>query len=987
MSASAAPDGVRPRRLDALEDALRFVRSHAYAEDGTDLLDSNEPLPFEPVFVPFVLWARGVVADRFASSAMAIGAGRALERALLYRLTALCAPALLAEFDLRREAGRGPLTLFLQDHMRAGARPRARYEAFVAELRTTGLLPLFARLPALARLVADALDSWCGAVAELVDRVERDRAALPALFGWGGDAGPVVGIATGLSDPHHDGRCVAVLTFASGAKLVYKPRSLAADGAFGAFLAWCDDGFRVPRTVDRGEYGWAEFVAAEPCATEAAVRAFYMRAGMLLCVLYLLGTTDCHSENLIASGEQLVVVDAETVLQPQFRAESFVPRGAWSSVLRAGFLPHWDVAGDGAAFDMTALGAFGEHQTPVRGPCWKHVNTDDMALGDEARSANAPRSLPVLAGAPVPPAQYVEALLAGFERMHRVIARRRDALLAEGARHEALRALAEARVRFVPRPTRTYALALLTSTQPEHLRSAQVRAAFLDEAVRRGSVDMLAPIHAAEVRALERMDVPRFVVEATATTVDSGDGVPVHVPHLFPAFATVPERLENWTERDLRDQLTIVRGALEARIARRTVDAVVYPPQPPPREPDVSAAGASRRALRAARRIAETLASTSVIGNDGVARWFGLRHLRAADRYALETLGLDLYDGSCGIALFLATLDALTGERRYRELALAAVEPLRRTAPDALVASGGIGGGSGIGSWVYALARLATLLGEPALREDARRLALRIDDDAVAQDGELDVLGGSAGAILGLLALHRDLPDDRVLACAIAAGEHLLRERVGEAGARAWRSRGERPLTGFAHGAAGIALALQRLYAATGRFTFRDAAREALAYERSVFVPAVRNWPDFRERAPVCATMWCHGATGIGLARLGGLPIDDDALARDEIEVALATTSETALRDRDHLCCGNLGRADFLLEASLQLNRASLREDAAQIANAVFSRAEPDGRYSLAFDTARAFLKPSLFRGTAGVGYQALRIAFPHAVPSVLLWN
>jgi type 2 lantibiotic biosynthesis protein LanM len=992
LAAPADAAAERPRWIAVLEDALRFVRAQASTAHDESLLDPDHPLPFEPLLVPFVLWVRHALAARVAASPLTAAAARALERSLLQRVTALCAPALLAEFDARRPSGRGRLTVFLQREQRAGTRPRDRYDDFVAEHRASGLLPFLARRPRLARLLAQALDGACGATAELVDRIEHDLPLLPALFGWSAAPGPVAGITTGLSDPHHDGRCVAVLTFASGAKLVYKPRSLAADAAFGALLAWCDDGFRVPRTADRGAYGWAEFIAAEPCADEAAVSRFYARAGMLLCVLYLLGTTDCHAENLIACGEQLVLVDAETALQPQVRDERFVPHAAWSSVLRSGFLPHWNQDGSGGAFDMTALGAFAELQTPVRVPNWKHVNTDDMALGDEPGPPALPRSMPVLDGAAVPPQPYAGALLAGFARMYRIIAGRRDALLERGAEHEALRDLAAARVRFVPRATRDYAAVLWTSVQPEHVRSGLACGALLDELVRRGAPAALAALHPGELRALERMDVPRFTVAAAGTRVDSGDGAQLDVPQLFPGFATVLERLRGWDERDLREQLTIARGALEARVARTTGDAVLHPPAAVPREPDAVAHDGARFAVDAARRIAESLASTSALGDDGAARWFGLRYLAAADRYALETLGLDLYDGASGIALFLATLDAVSGERHYRDLALAALGPLRGGLSDALVASAGIGGASGLGSWVYALTRSAALLDEPALRADARRIALRIDDAAIARDRELDVIAGAAGAILCLLALHRDAPDDEVLARAVAAGEHLLRERSGEPGRRAWCIRTERALTGFAHGAAGIALALQRLYAVTGNVAFRDAAREAIAYERSVFSPAARNWPDFRHRSddaasPAYATMWCHGAPGIGLARLGGLPVEDDVHVRGEIELALATTAASALRDRDHLCCGNLGRAELLLEAALRLNRAPLRDDAARLARAVVARAGPDDAYTLGFDTAPAFLKPSLFRGKAGIGYELLRIAFPDTVPSVLLWN
>ncbi len=782
-----------------------------------------------------------------------------------------------------------------------------------------------------------------------------------------------------------------VLTFDTGAKVVYKPRPLDADAAFGEFLAWCDDGFRTPRTLLRGAYGWAELIDAEPCANDAQVRAFFVRAGMLLCVFHLLGTTDCHAENLIASGDQLVVVDAETALQPQLRDAGAPPDAAWGSVLRAGLLPHWNLDGPERAFDMTALGAFDELQGPVRVPHWQHVNTDDMALGDTLRPPIAPRSLPRLGGVPVSPTSYRPELLAGFERMYRTLAARRDVLAAAAAaRAGPLRALAAARVRLVPRPTRDYAAMLWTGVQPEHLRSDEDRSAKLEALARSGAHPGFAPLREAELRALERMDVPHFVVPATSALVEPGDGPAVEVAQLFPAFGAVEERLRDWGERDLHDQLTIASGSFQARLARTVTDDDAAP------FPARAAAGAGsedveERALGAARRIAAALADASVSAPDGAARWFGLRHLAQADRYALETAGVALYDGSAGIAVFLATLDAVTSQRTYRELALAAVEPLRRGAPNAQVDKLGIGGGSGLGSCVYALTRIALLLGEPALLDDARELAWRIDDAAIASDRELDVIGGSAGAILGLLALHRAAPDERIVARAVAAANHLLRERDGAPGTRAWRIRTERPLTGFAHGAAGIAFALLRLFAATGDTAFRDAAREAIAYERSVFVPAARNWPDLRAAAsaaePVCATMWCHGAPGIGLARLGTAHIDGDEHTAREIDDALDTTLVSARRDRDHLCCGNAGRADVLLEAGILLDRAPLRERAREIADAMIARAGSRGEYRLGFDTASCAVKPSLFRGTAGVGYQLLRIAHPADVPSVLLWN
>ncbi|HWT05746.1 MAG TPA: hypothetical protein VN224_08315, partial [Xanthomonadales bacterium] len=108
VGAWADPVSARPRWAGVLEDALRFVGSHAHAQDVEDaaLIDSSDPLPFEGVFVPYVLWARSVVGARAASTVLMPGAVLALERSLLRRLTELCAPSLLADLDSWRQSGR-----------------------------------------------------------------------------------------------------------------------------------------------------------------------------------------------------------------------------------------------------------------------------------------------------------------------------------------------------------------------------------------------------------------------------------------------------------------------------------------------------------------------------------------------------------------------------------------------------------------------------------------------------------------------------------------------------------------------------------------------------------------------------------------------------------------------------------------------------------------------------------------------------------------
>src|SRR5207248_7518088 len=112
---------------------------------------------------------------------------------------------------------------------------------------------------------------------------------------------------------------------------------------------------------------------------------------------------------------------------------------------------------------------------------------------------------------------------------------------------------------------------------------------------------------------------------------------------------------------------------------------------------------------------------------------------------------------------------------------LGAVQPLRCDLRDdswRLAKAIGIGGGSGLGSVVYALVRIGRWLGEATLIDDARRAAALITSERISADESLDVLSGSAGAMLGLLALHEATADERVLEQARACGRHLLEHRV-----------------------------------------------------------------------------------------------------------------------------------------------------------------------------------------------------------------
>ena len=212
----------------------------------------------------------------------------------------------------------------------------------------------------------------------------------------------------------------------------------------------------------------------------------------------------------------------------------------------------------------------------------------------------------------------------------------------------------------------------------------------------------------------------------------------------------------------------------------------------------------------------------------------------------------------------------------------------------------------------------------------------------------------------------------------------------------AWTTLKDQPLLGgFSHGTAGIALSLLRLAAESGEDRFRQAAFGALEFDRSLFVPELNNWADLRvfaskateadpatEPAPKSMVAWCHGAPGIGLARLAALDQLADTTTRDEIDIALSATTQFGFAMNHSLCHGALGNLELLLTAAELLDRPGDHDALERATALVVASIEANGAVTavpLGVET------PGFMTGLAGIGYELLRLAEPGKVPSVLL--
>jgi type 2 lantibiotic biosynthesis protein LanM len=435
------------------------------------------------------------------------------------------------------------------------------------------------------------------------------------------------------------------------------------------------------------------------------------------------------------------------------------------------------------------------------------------------------------------------------------------------------------------------------------------------------------------------------------------------------------DRLERLDEEEIELQCGLIRLSFKHR-PRET-----WHPSP---WPSADGGWSAEHAIERATALGEVIARYAIERDDGAA-WLGIVAVGQEERLQYDTAGFDLYAGSGGIAVFLAALFRVTGRAAFRDLSQRALLPMVELAHQRRQASLwaralGVGGAVGLGSMIYSLVRVAELAELPQLRHDARIVTELLTPELIGADTTFDVIDGSAGAILGLLALAAT-GEASALAKAIECGRHLLsvgREKLLPP------SCPTPHLGGFAHGASGIAYSLQRLAEASRDLAFARAAARWVDAERRLFDARAGNWVDLRfskDGVNSFSCNWCHGAVGVGLARLGVELVDTAAM--HEIDIALTTTRDHAMGVRDHLCCGNFGRLELLLTAGTKLHRPDLVALARDRA-ATRLHANRDGfAWVLGTDSDN----PGFFQGISGIGYQLLRLARPHELPSILLWH
>lgn len=886
-----------------------------------------------------------------------------LQKQLAQQLSKCSAPSMTMEMHVSS----------LQEGLE-GDDPQARYHFFVQEKlsKCESLRAFFEEYQELACIVKNCLEFWVEQTAEFLHRLESDFLLLEKTFG---SLGTVADIQVGLGDLHNKGRSVSIVQFSSGLSLVYKPKNLQISSAFQTLLEELNT-LGLPcklqsyRIVCRDCYGWEEVVTHQPCKEREEVDNFFKRNGMLLCLLYVLKGTDVHYQNIIASGEFPMLIDLETLFSSRVSGETEqneeVQKKFEYSVISTSLLPRWHFAVEGRGrIDFSGLSGDSEQIFPYPLPVWNHLNTDQMTreFALVKLENQIETHLCIFQGSAISASDHLDTLIEGFQLMHGFLREHRDALI----RETQLSKMGQFPVRIVLRSTRFYFHILQSLYAPQAILNINITEKVLD-LLSQNQTWLPSKIVEEEKRALLRGDIPYFYSFPISRDLYIKGEDPVSDCLRSAAFDEVILRLNELDIHDCNLQVAYIRSSFEAL-------KCVHADHEEKKARDMNVPQSilnKKQLLTVAEEIGTEILGRALRKEDRSLTWIVLEPALELERNLLQPISDVFSSGRTGIALFFAALYSFTGAQQWKEAALDTLKELKTLPFKNLNAAPKAVGMAGVGGIVYALSHTAKLLQDPSLLTVAQNILQSID---VKQDRSYDLFLGNAGLILALLAIEN--MGLSVLSLAKECGEQLLLSAVDmQQGALAWKpAEYSVPLLGMSHGTAGIAYALLKLGKKTGDSRFVKCAEKAIRYERFHFSEELGGWPNFQEKTyPV---RWCHGAVGIGMARIACSKIHSDEKYRDEIRAAVNLTKEVSKKTTFyHLCCGLCGNVEFLTQAHDYHPDPILQTLVSQMTSQIAHRLAGDLHNQI---------KIGFMYGLAGIGYTLLRSIDRDKIPQVLL--
>ena len=835
---------------------------------------------------------------------------------LAEQLQEICMRTLIVEMHICKSAGK-----------LKGENNREEYDYYCNKIvgKMVNIKKMFGKYPVLRQCVEKRITYSINFYKEILEHFSKHRAAISDQLCGANSSLKIVSIESKHSDVHRGGRHVVKVRLNDGSGILYKPHSMENEQQFGELLLWMSRGLKIDQLdykfLSYEDHSWCSIVEYKSCKTEDGIKKYYKRIGVQLFLAYFLGTHDLHCENIIASGEYPVLIDLETIVNVQpskerITADAEVKYQLAHSVLFTGLLPIYTWNKDGYGIDNSGISGGTGNYYPFKIPIVSKAETSDMHISYDYPKATKKQNLVMLQNRFPAPVKYEEKFLEGFSLAYQYVLWHKEEF------KKKIEKLSFLKSRMLVADTQRYSMILSSSYHPSLLMDENEREAFFIFMLK-GRSESEDRIAKDEMNCLSHGDIPYYEYHLNDKKLYSGMGDELGEYFEEAPINSLLKKIDDLNEADMKKQQRYIQTALELMPSSREKyeNGTYYVGE---NSISSSTKETKNKYNRQIEHLIDRVVEEAVWNQERTeVNWCQTKlSTEKQMTWNIGAMGMYLYSGLSGMLLLFHELKQFSCSEKVENIFNALQKMLFRYSEAGTksinnLQSDATGAYDGESSIVYVYLILYEKSKDIRYLNYAEQHA-QIVEKLIDRDKRYDMLSGNAGAAYVLLKLYKHTGNSQYLYIAEQAIEILQKNSEKQQKGIGWRIVDDLPpMSGMAHGNAGILMPVVELWKETGKKKYKEMAEEIWQYEESLYDVNIQNWLDVRcgssDEEQIGAVAWCHGAGGILISRIYCNALVDDEMWKKRFEKDISRAYEKLKRywkrDSWSLChgiCGNL---------------------------------------------------------------------------------
>lgn len=791
--------------------------------------------------------------------------------------------------------------------------------------------------PVLLRTIAEKTINFQEFIDEMIKNLDSYYCKYSEFFSL--LSNDIIEIKLSIGDAHNNDKSVTKITFANQCSFVYKPRYSYLSRSFLEFCEFynLNSGLLdlyIEKIYYEHNFALEEFVDISECETLSQVRDFYYRYGELLAIVGVLQGSDIHSENLIAKGEYPVIIDHETFMTQAPRydfTKSYQITGELFNLSTTGLLPmkalNNNIKGEG--IEISALAGGKIAILPKKMFVLKDKNTIDMRYEYSNVKKGEDKNRPYFQGSCVNFEDYRHEIIQGFKDCMLFFYKNKNY-----AAKTVYDLFKDKLSRVIVKPTAVYTELLLFYNHPDYLKNMIHVERLLDNMWAYPQVKKRIII--SEIKEMLKLQIPIFYSNTSGKKLYSNYGTINNYYEISP-INNIVSRIISITSENLNyeiEKLSILLGFYKD-IAENHILTLH-------KKNEKNLIGNLRSAdiIELCKDIADTILDNKIC-IEGKINW---KIVNLDNKYPLLELTTNsLYDGNIGIFLFLHYYMKITGYKDSNTVLNAILENINiesKFCPESL------------------FDRDASFFIIKYLEGSNKSF-----DDSIMQfyekkkfrffGGWLDSITGHIQFLANLYV--KDYWRENILFLLMHLNSEVKRLLKEEKILFDSRS------LGLGHGEIGAILSLIKL---------ENILREDYSETKEKLLKTIENKVSSANDNRI-SNSWCHGYGGLGIGALECLKFSHNKRFDKFIEIAL-NKIRTVQSINMCLCHGGMGDIEFLLSYWKRYHDKDVYDILYnRVADSVFFYKKY--KNLLVMETP-LFRNYGLFTGSAGIGYELLRV-------------